>query len=60
DAFVMSEQHYPMTQTVSIGLACFPQDAEDDRGLLARLEEALARARGGRNTTVAAASSQNH
>ncbi|HET8678657.1 MAG TPA: diguanylate cyclase, partial [bacterium] len=47
DAFVMSEQHYPMTQTVSIGLACFPQDAEDDRGLLARLEEALARARGG-------------
>lgn len=60
DAFVMPEHPYPMTHTVSIGLACFPQDAEDDRGLLARLEEALARARGGRNTTVAAASSQNH
>ncbi len=60
DAFAMPEHPYPMTQTVSIGLACFPQDAEDDRGLLARLEEALARARGGRNTTVAAASSQNH
>lgn len=60
NAFVMPEHPYPMTPTVSIGLACFPQDAEDDRGLLARLEEALARARGGRNTTIAAASAQNH
>jgi diguanylate cyclase (GGDEF)-like protein len=55
--FAPPDLPYPMTQTVSVGLACFPQDAEDDRGLLARLEEALARARGGRNTTVAAASS---
>ncbi len=59
-AFALPNHTYPMTQTVSVGLACFPHDAEDDRGLLARLEEALARARGGRNTTVAAASPQHH
>ncbi|MGQ0550027.1 MAG: GGDEF domain-containing protein [Armatimonadota bacterium] len=59
-ALAVPDHPYPMTQTVSVGLACFPMDAEDDRGLLARLEEALARARGGRNTTVAAASSHNH
>lgn len=59
-AFALPDHPYPMTPTVSIGLACFPMDAEDDRGLLARLEEALARARGGRNTTVAAVSPQHH
>lgn len=58
-AFALPDHPYPMTQTISIGLACFPHDADDDRGLLARLEEALARARGGRNTTVAAVSAQN-
>ncbi len=59
-AFALPDHPYPMTQTISVGLSCFPQDAEDDRGLLARLEEALARARGGRNTTVSAISAQNH
>lgn len=55
----VADHRYPMTQTVSIGLTSFPQDAEDDRGLLARLEEALARARGGRNATVAAVSAED-
>lgn len=59
-ALAPPDHPYPMTHTVSIGLACFPQDAEEDRGLLARLEEALARARGGRNTTIAAVSAENH
>ncbi len=48
----------PLTQTVSIGLACFPRDGEDDQTLLARAEEALARARAGKNTTVVAATVQ--
>jgi diguanylate cyclase (GGDEF)-like protein len=55
-AFTLPDHPSPVTQTVSIGLASFPRDAEDDRGMLSRLEEALARARGGGNTTVAAAS----
>ncbi|MBI3998305.1 MAG: diguanylate cyclase [Armatimonadetes bacterium] len=59
NALALADRPFPLTQTVSIGLACFPQDAEDDRALLARLEEALARARGGRNTTVAAVSAEN-
>lgn len=55
-AFTLPDHPSPMTQTVSIGLASFPRDAEDDRGLLTRLEEALTRARGSGNTTVAAVS----
>ncbi|MDR7521022.1 MAG: GGDEF domain-containing protein [Armatimonadota bacterium] len=58
-AFALPDHPYPMTQTVSIGLACFPRDGEDDQALLARAEEALARARAGRNTTVAAATAQD-
>lgn len=50
---------YPLTQTVSIGLACYPQDAETDQELLERAEEALARAQAGQNTTVAASSAHN-
>lgn len=57
--FTLPEAPLPMTQTVSIGLAAFPQDAEDDRGLQERLEEALAMARSGRNATVAAASAEH-
>lgn len=51
----LADHPYPLTQTVSIGLACFPQDADDDQALLERAEEALARARAGQNTTVSAA-----
>ncbi len=58
-AFTLPDHPFPLTQTVSIGLASFPRDAEDDRGLLTRLEEALARARAGGNTTVAAVPAQN-
>jgi diguanylate cyclase (GGDEF)-like protein len=54
--FTLPDHPSPARQTVSIGLASFPRDAQDDRALLARLEEALARARGGGNTTVAAVS----
>ncbi len=52
---VLPEQPHPITHTVSIGLACFPHDGEDDLTLLQRAEEALARARAGRNATAAAA-----
>ncbi len=58
-AFALPEHPFPMTQTVSIGLACFPRDGEDDQALLARAEEALARARAGKNTTVVAATAQD-
>lgn len=58
-AFVITDQQSPQTHTVSIGLACYPRDGEDDQTLLARAEEALARARGGTNATVAAASAQD-
>jgi diguanylate cyclase (GGDEF)-like protein len=50
---------YPITHTVSIGLACFPHDGEDDQTLLQRAEEALARAGSGRNATAAAATAQD-
>lgn len=50
---------YPLTLTVSIGLACYPQDADTGQGLLERADEALARARAGQNTTVAATSAGN-
>jgi diguanylate cyclase (GGDEF)-like protein len=43
---------FPTTHTVSIGLACYPRDGEDDQALLARVEDALTRARAGRNTTM--------
>ncbi|OFX27078.1 MAG: hypothetical protein A2Z07_02140 [Armatimonadetes bacterium RBG_16_67_12] len=58
-AFTMPDHPSPQTHTVSIGLACYPRDGEDDQTLLARAEEALARARAGRNTTVGAASAQD-
>jgi diguanylate cyclase (GGDEF)-like protein len=58
-AFALPEHPFPMTQTVSIGLACFPRDGEDDQTLLARAEEALSRARAGKNTTVVAATAQD-
>jgi diguanylate cyclase (GGDEF)-like protein len=57
--FAIPDHPVPMTHTVSIGLACFPRDGADEQLLLQRAEEALARARAGRNTTVAAASSQD-
>jgi len=58
-AFALPDHPFPMTQTVSIGLACFPRDGEDDQALLARAEEALARARAGKNTTIVAATAQD-
>ena len=58
-AFILPDRPSPLARTVSIGLAGFPRDAEDDRGLLARLHDALARARGGGNTTVTAVSAPN-
>lgn len=54
-AFAMPDHPFPLTQTVSIGLASFPRDGKEDQVLLARSEEALARARAGKNTTVVAA-----
>jgi diguanylate cyclase (GGDEF)-like protein len=58
-SFEFPEHPHHMTHTVSIGLACFPQEAQDDAGLLARLEEALTRARAGRSATVAALPTQH-
>lgn len=58
-AFVLPDHPFPTTRTVSIGLACYPRDGEDEQTLLARAEEALARARSGRNTIAAAASAQD-
>jgi diguanylate cyclase (GGDEF)-like protein len=58
-AFALPEQPFPLTQTVSIGLACYPRDGDEDQALLARAEEALARARTGKNTTVVAATAQD-
>lgn len=58
-AFRMPDHPFPRTHTISIGLACYPRDGEDDQALLARAEEALARARAGRNTTIAAATAQD-
>jgi diguanylate cyclase (GGDEF)-like protein len=55
----LPDHPFPMTHTVSIGLACYPRDGEDDQALLTRAEEALARARAGRNTTVMAATAQD-
>lgn len=57
--FVPPDHPYPLTLTVSIGLACYPQDADTDQELLERAEEALARARAGQNTTVASASARH-
>jgi|GEM_PF-2800886 len=57
--FIPPGHPYPLTITVSIGLACYPQDAATDQELIDRAEEALARAQAGQNTTVAAASSRN-
>ncbi len=57
-AIAPPDHPFPMIHTVSIGLACFPGDGEDDQALLARAEEALARARAGKNTTVMAATVQ--
>jgi diguanylate cyclase (GGDEF)-like protein len=58
-AFAYADDPSPRTHTISIGLACYPRDGEDSQALLARAEEALARARAGRNTTVVAASAQD-
>ncbi|MDR7556497.1 MAG: diguanylate cyclase [Armatimonadota bacterium] len=57
--FTVPQEPLPVTHTVSIGLAAFPQDADDDQSLLQRLEEALAVARASRNATVAAASARH-
>jgi diguanylate cyclase (GGDEF)-like protein len=43
-----------LTPTVSIGLACFPHDGEDDAGLLLKMEDALARSRAAHGTTTTA------
>jgi diguanylate cyclase (GGDEF)-like protein len=58
-AFVLPDHPFPTTRTVSIGLACYPRDGADEQTLLARAEEALARARVGKNTIAAAASAQD-
>ncbi len=52
----VADDVFPVTLTVSVGLAAFPGDAEDDRTLLERAEEAHARARQETNTTMTAAS----
>jgi diguanylate cyclase (GGDEF)-like protein len=57
--FALPDRPSPLTQTVSIGLAAYPRDGDDDQTLLARAEEALARARAGGNTIVAAATAQD-
>jgi diguanylate cyclase (GGDEF)-like protein len=43
-----------VTPTVSIGLACFPHDGEDDAGLLLKMEDALTRSRAAHGTTTTA------
>jgi diguanylate cyclase (GGDEF)-like protein len=57
--FAPPDHPLPLTHTVSIGLASYPRDGDDDQSLLVRAEEALSRARTGRNTVVAAASAQD-
>lgn len=57
--FAVPGHPFPLTQTVSIGLACYPRDGQDEQALMARAGEALARARSGRNTVVAAATAQD-
>jgi diguanylate cyclase (GGDEF)-like protein len=57
--FALPDQPFPLTHTVSVGLACYPRDGEEDQTLLARAEEALGRARAGGNTVVAAASAED-
>lgn len=57
--FTIPGHPFPLTLTVSIGLACYPRDGGDEQALLARAEEALARATAGRNTVVAAATAQD-
>lgn len=52
----VADDVFPVTLTVSVGLAAFPEDAEDDRTLLERAEEAHARARQETNATMTAAS----
>jgi diguanylate cyclase (GGDEF)-like protein len=54
--FVIPDQSHRVAHTVSIGLACFPHDAEDDAGLFVHIEETLAKARANQNRTVATAS----
>jgi diguanylate cyclase (GGDEF)-like protein len=60
EAEVFPDRGHPTlrTHTISSGLAAYPRDGDDDQTLLARAEEALARARVGRNTTVTAAATQ--
>jgi len=50
----LPEASLPTTQTVSIALATFPRDGEDEQTLLRRLEETLEVARQERNVTLAA------
>lgn len=57
--FVPPGHPFPITQTVSIGLACYPEDADTEQDLTERAEEALARAWAGQNTTVAASSARD-
>jgi diguanylate cyclase (GGDEF)-like protein len=57
--FALPDHPFPLTHTISVGLACYPRDGQDDQTLLARSEEALGRARAGKNTVVAAASAQD-
>ncbi|MDR7419665.1 MAG: diguanylate cyclase [Armatimonadota bacterium] len=57
--FTLPDHPFPLTRTVSVGLACYPRDGGDDQALLARAEEALGRARAVGNTTAAAATAQD-
>jgi diguanylate cyclase (GGDEF)-like protein len=61
EAEVFPDRGHPTlrTHTISTGLAAYPRDGDDDQALLARAEEALARARAGRNTTVTASTTQD-
>lgn len=53
--FEAMDSPWPTTRTVSIGLASYPIDGQDDETLMARAEEALARARALGNVSAAAA-----
>ena len=55
--FVTPEISHPLTVTISLGLACFPEDANSKRGLVERADQALYQAkRNGKNCVVTAAS----
>ncbi|MEO7920811.1 MAG: sensor domain-containing diguanylate cyclase, partial [Thermoanaerobaculia bacterium] len=58
--FVTPDISHPLTVTISLGLACFPEDANSKRALVERADQALYQAkRSGKNCVVTASSLQD-